>query len=500
MIRVPVLYVVIATLLGAHLCVLSAASETSVIGERGPLPKKINFIAAKDNKGTPNPAGWEAYDGSVYAKERGYGWTSQLTGFYAGGGGEDKVIRFPGGEMKSPRSAERLELATWQGAHQENQSLVFRIDLPNGWYRVGCASVAHGDLPVIDQRNFNCRAQDSVFAGSQFGPPLKVRGTDLVEGSNIVEVTHRNLRIVVGDPAYGGWTWFYKGPWYGGWRTWWGEWGDHRYAENWYQKLTRVIDPGFHHLRISSLEIERIVPPAKRPALVFRDFFNRDDSPDINFALAETDQWVKVRLDPAVVEPIESELYKTSLKLTGPKKSKGQLGVIQKKMSPETGTIRYSTRVSLFTGEGSKIHSGFQEAGLIILGEPKGPTEFNSTFIGVAFDRSRTGTSGFVRYRVGNGQNGYKTDSEIPDTFLPLRVTEGEHEITVDHDVRNNLLTRIQINGADITGHVALSDRKQRIRRGLFGIRGLMDPLGSGVRLQQFYWYYRVEDLARVDK
>jgi hypothetical protein len=207
-----------------------------------------------------------------------------------------------------------------------------------------------------------------------------------------------------------------------------------------------------------------------------------------------------MRLNSAIEEPIESELYKTSLKFTGPKKGRGQLGFVQKKMSPETGTIRYSTRVSLFTGEGSKVHSGFQEAGLLILGESKGPTEFNSTFIGVAFDRSRTGTSGFVRYRVGNGQNGYKTDSEIPDTFLPLRVTEGEHEITADHDVRNNLLTRIQINGADITGHVALSDRKQRIRRGLFGIRGLMDPLGSGVRLQQFYWYYRVEDLARVDK
>ena len=262
-------------------------------------------------------------------------------------------------------------MATWQGAHQENQPLVFRIDLPNGWYRVRCASVAHGDLPVIDQRNFNCRAQDSVFAGSQFGPPLKIRGRDLVDGSNIVEVTDGSLRVVVGDPAYGGWTWSYEGPWHRGWSTWWGEWGDHRYAETWYQKLTRVIDPGFHHLRLSSLEVERVAAPAKKATLVFRDFFNRDDSPDINSGVAVEKQWVQVKLNP-VVERIESELYKTSVRLVGPKIGKGLLGIIQKKMSPETGTIRYSTRVSLFTGEGSKIHSGFQEAGLLILGEPKG--------------------------------------------------------------------------------------------------------------------------------
>src|SRR5262249_6301156 len=155
-----------------------------------------------------------------------------------------------------------------------------------------------------------------------------------------------------------------------------------------------------------------------RPALIFRDFFNRDDNPDINSGVAEADQWIKVRLDPGIVKPVESELYKTSLKLIGPKNGKGQLGVIQKNISPETGTIRYSTRVSLFTGEGSKIGSGLQEAGLLILGDPKGVTEFNSTFIGVAFDRNRRGNPGSVRYRVGNGQNAYKTNSEIPDTEL----------------------------------------------------------------------------------
>ena len=202
---------------------------------------------------------------------------------------------------------------------------------------------------------------------------------------------------------------------------------------------------------------------------------------------------------PAIVEPIDSELYKTSLKLIGPKNGKGQLGVIQKNISPETGTIRYSTRVSLFTGEGSKIGSGFQEAGLLILGDPKGLTEFNSTFIGVAFDRNRVGNPGSVRYRVGNGQNAYKTNSEIPDTALPFRVTEGEHEIVVDHDVKNSVLKRIQIDGKDLTESFSLADRKQRVSRGLFGIRASMDPIGSGVRLQQFYWYYRVEDIGQLE-
>ncbi len=491
--------VVIAILLCSQSRVLASPSEPSGIDERGPFQKKINFIAVNDRKRTPTPAGWEAYDGSVYTKERGYGWVSKLSGLYAGDGGENAVIQLPGGVITSPRKVGRLELANWQGMHRENQPLVFRIDLPDGWYRVHCASVAHGDLPVIDQRNFNCRAQDSVFAGSQFGPPLKIRGRDVVEGSNIVEVTDGSLRIIVGDPAYGGWTWSHKGAWHRGWSTWWGEWGDHRYAETWHQKLTRVIDPGFHHLRLNSLEIERVPAPAKRPALVFRDFFNRDDNPDINSGVAEANQWVKMRPDSAIVEPIESELYKTSLKFTGPKKGRGQLGVIQKKMSPETGTIRYSTRVSLFTGEGSRIHSGFQEAGLLILGEPSGLTEFNSTFIGVAFDRSRAVTPGSVRYRVGNGRNGYKIESQIPDTSLSFRVTEGEHEIVVDHDVKNNILKRIQINGNDLTGSFGLSNRKQRVARGLFGIRASMDPLDSGVRLQQFYWYYRVEDITRIE-
>jgi hypothetical protein len=441
-----------------------------------PFHKRINFIDPKVKKPSSNAAGWEAYDGSIYTQERGYGWIPQLTAFHEGGGGLDGVIR--------------------QGSYQENQPLVFRIDLSNGWYRVRCASITGRELPVIDQRNFNCRAQDSVFAGSQFGPPLKIRGPGLVEGANIVEVTNKHLRIVVGDPAYGGWTWSYEGPWHRGWSTWWGKWGDHRYAETWYQKLTRVIDPGFHHLRLKWLEIERVVPPAKRPALVFRDFFNRDDNPDINSGVAEIRQWTNLKIHPAIPNPIATELYRTSLKLTGPKKGKGIVGLVQKTMIPEKGTIRYSTRVSLFTGEGSKIHSGSQEAGLLILGGPDGAAEFNSTFIGVAFDRSRAETPGWVRYRVGDGKNGYRTNSEMPDSSLPFRVTEGEYEIIVDHDVGNNVLRRIQINGKDITQLLTPGERKQRLARGLFGIRASMDSLGSDVTLKQFYWHYRVEDIS----
>ena len=101
-----------------------------------------------------------------------------------------------------------------------------------------------------------------------------------------------------------------------------------------------------------------------------------------------------------------------------------------------------------------------------------------------------------MRYRVGDGQNGYKTNSDIPDTKLPFKITEGEYEIIVEHDVANNMLSRVQINGTDITSYWTFSDRKQRIPRGLFGIRASMDAHGSGVSLQQFYWFYRVEDVS----
>lgn len=402
----------------------------------------------------------------------------------------------PDGARASPKDHGRLELANGHASHSGNRPVVFRIDLPDGWYRVTGTSVYPSDrpLPLVDERTIKLRAHDVVFAGPQFGAPLTIEGNRLVEGSGVVEVTDKHLRIVMGDPAYGGWTWSYSGPLWQGWKAWW----KHPvvFANNWYQKLTRNVDPGFHGLRINSLEIERAKAAAKKTTLFFRDFFNRDDNPDINSGVAEANHWTKVKLDPAIPDHIATELYKTSLKLTGAKRGRGATGIVQKKTSPEKGTIRYSTRVSLFTGEGSKIRSGSQEAGLLILGEPTGPTEFNSTFIGVAFDRTRTETPGWVGYRVGNGKNGYRTNSEMPDSSLPFRVTEGEYEIIVDHDIGNNVLRRIQINGKDITGYFTAGDRRQRVPRGLFGIRASMDSLGSGVNLQQFYWHYRVEDIS----
>ena len=150
----------------------------------------------------------------------------------------------------------------------------------------------------------------------------------------------------------------------------------------------------------------------------------------------------------------------------------------------------------MFTGAGSQRHSGIQEAGLLILGGPDKITEFNATSVGVAYDKSRLETAGWARYRVGNGRDGYRTNLEIPDTQLPFKVTEGEYEIIVAHDLDSNTLTQIRINGEDITSYLPPSDRQQRVAHGVFGIRVLMDAHDSGVGLQQFYWYYRVEDTS----
>jgi hypothetical protein len=457
--------------------------------------KKINFIDPRSEKPSPNPPGWEAYDGAVYTKERGYGWLPEVPDEPFDVGPDAEMI-LNDGTRASPKALGRLELANGQGAHPDNRPFVFRVDLPDGWYRVRCASAfpINVPLPLVDQRSFKCRAQDVVFAGSSYGAPLKVEGDRLVEGSGVVEVTQGHLRIVVGDPAYGGWTWSHPGPIWRGWKSWL-NWNI-SFAKTRYQKIARFVDPGFHGLRFNALEIEQAPAPVKRPALVFRDFFNRDDNTDINAGLAKADHWIRAPLGASDADRLGVELYKTSLRIEGPKQGKGVMGLVQPKPAPANGIVRYSTRVSLFTGEGSRIGSGIQEAGLLILGEPRGTNDFNSTFIGVAYDRSRGDSPGHVRYRVGDGQNGYRTNSDIPDTKLPFKITEGEYEITAEHDVARNLLSRVQINGIDVTSRWTPSDRKQRIPRGLFGIRAAMDPHGSGVRLQQFYWFYRVETIS----
>jgi hypothetical protein len=468
------------------------AVESPTGGRIQPPPlvhRKINFVFAS-NRRTPNPEGWEEYDGSLYNATRGYGWLADLTRDGEDRGGE-AAITLPNGKNSSPKNLGRLELANWQGTHQENLPLVFRIDLADGWYRITCSSVDPDtrSLPLIDQRNFKCRAHDVVLAGANYGRPLVVRGNELVRDTGIVEVTDGHLRIVVGDPAYGGWTWVHPGPWYKGWALWLGSY--HRYATTWSQKLSRTVDPGFHSLRLNALEIERVPPPPKQTSLVFRDFFNRDDSHDINTGVVTARRWVKVKWHPNIPDSISAELYKTSIKLGPPASGTGVLGLIQRELSPAGGTIRYSTRVSLFTGAGSQLHSGAQEAGIIILAEPPKTNEFNSTFLGIGFDGSRKEGKGRLIYRVGDGRGGYRTDREVSDTSLPFEITEGEFEIVVDHDVAANLLTRITVNGVDVTNRWSSEERKQRIAQGLFGIRGAMNQAG----LRQFFWYYRVEEL-----
>jgi hypothetical protein len=469
----------------------STVSPTPV--EQKPIYKKINLVDVRRRR-TLNPPGWEEYDGSRYTKERGYGWLTDLKGHGWDGGGVGTMI-LPDGVRASPVTLGRLELGNWQGTHQDNLPIVFRIDLPDGWYRVTCTSVDpdNAPLPLVDLRSIKFRAHDVVFAGPNYGAPLRVEGNRLIEGSGIVEVTSGELRIVVGDPAYGGWTWAYQGPWYRGWKGWFGKRGNGRYAMGRYQKLARFVDPGFHSLRFNSLVIEQVPPPAEETALVFRDFMNRDDDPNINTGLQAGDHWVKVPRQPSFPQGPRVDLYKTSIRVVSASQIMETVSLIQMKWSPSTGVVRYSTRVSLFTGEGSKIHSGSQEAGLLILGKPNEPNDFTSTFIGIAFDRQGAETAGGIILRVGNGIDGFRTDRKIVDEFLPFRITEGEYAISVDHDVESNVLRRIQINGFDITNIFLPESLKQRISNGLFGVRSVLNPRGSGVTLQQFYWYYRVE-------
>ena len=457
------------------------------------IHRRINFTAP-GKRHTPTPAGWEAYDGSVYTAERGYGWLSDLSRHGWDGGGVGEMI-LPDGARASPMALGRLELASWQGTHRENRPQVFRIDLPDGWYRVTCTSVDadNAPLPLVDRRSIKFRAHDVVFAGATYGAPLSVEGNRLVEGSQVVEVTQGHLRIVVGDPAYGGWVWSYGGPFFRGWGPWWRQ--QRKYAPTWWQALTRTVDPGFHSLRFNSLEVARVASPPRRPALLFRDYFNRDDHADINAGVAASARWVAVPLAPSLGK-VRRDLHHTALRLTGPPRGTGGLGLIQQTPSPSNGTIRYSTRVSLFTGEGSRIHRGSQEAGLLILGDPAGPMEATSTFVGIAFDGEHTETRGWLKFRMGDGSAGYRTHLAIPDTSLPFRVTEGEYEIVVEHAVAANLLTRIRVNGIDITDLLPPASRTPPGSRGVYGIWAAMDARRARVPLQQFYWFYRVEDIS----
>lgn len=459
------------------------------------MQKKINFVV-KGKRSTLNAKGWDEYDGSIYNTERGYGWLTDL----AGNGrdrGADASILLADGTKTSSQDLGRLELANWQGTHKENEPIVFRIDVPDGWYRITCTSVdPGGPLPLVDQRCFKCRAHDVVFAGANYGKPLVAKGNCLAEGTGVVEVTDGHLRIVVGDPAYGGWTWAYVGPWYTGWKRWLRK--GHLYAGSWHQKFTRVVDPGFHTLRLNSLEVERVPPPEECPTLVFRDFFNRDNGHDVNSGVLDANHWVKVKLHPGISDNINTQSYQTSIRLTTHNRGSNVVGLLQKKLSPEKGVVRYSTQVSLFMGEGSQKYLGSQEAGIVMLAEPSEPTEFGSTFVGVAIDDSGSGTMGWLIYRIGDGEKGYRTNLKVPDTTLPFEITEGEFEIIVDHDVAKNVLRQIRVNGVDLTDQWSFEDRTQRVSQGMFGIRGATNISKSKASLHQFYWYYSVQVIKRL--
>ncbi len=459
-------------------------SENGVDRMRG-IIKKINFVV-KGSRMTPNPEGWEEYDGSIYSGSRGYGWLTDL----AGNGrdrGQYAAIELHDGTITSPAEAGRLELSNMQGAHFDNVPMVFRIDLPDGWYRVTCASVnPGGPLPVVDQRSFKCRSHDVVFAGANFGAPLAVKGNFLIEGTGLVEVTDAHLRIVVGDPAYAGWSWRHSGTWYQGWVRWIVK--DHIYAKGVSNKLKRVVDEGFHSIRMNSLIIEKAEPPSVDDRIVFRDYFNRENSDDLNQGKIEQHRWIE-----AVHEgDMKIDLYQTSIRYRAPGSGTNITRLYQDRTSPESGVIRYSTRVSLSMGVGMRISSGRQEAGIFILADPSGPQEFNSTFIGVLLNVGGSGQAGGLVYRVGDGKNGYRTNTIIPDSVLPYSMSEGEYEIVADHDVERDTINSFRVNGIEVIGKLTSEERSQRIDRGLFGIRGAIED-ESDISQQQFYWYYRVE-------
>ena len=454
-------------------------------------PLRIDLVAPpRQRQRTAAAPGWLAYHGERYSPARGYGWIEDLPLDSGADRGEDATIVLPNGVRTSARLLGRPELAHWQGTHREDRPRVFRVDLPNGWYRVACASVDPGQpLPLVDQRGFKCRAHDTVFAGPAHGRPLATGGATLVEGAGVVEVTDDHLRIVVGDPAYAGWTWRHPGPWYGGWSEWWGRWGGQRYAEHWLQKLTRTVDPGFHSLRLNSLHIEPVPARASQTRLVFRDLFNRDDAADVNQSVPEAVQWIRRNLDGRAVSA-DATLYKTSLTLTAA--SRSTVAFVQRTPSPARGLVRYSTRVSLASGDGGRSRRGVHEAGLLLLGDPAALADTHATFVGLKVAK---GQPGGLTVRVGDRAGGYRADVTIPAPRVPFEAVPGEYELVVEHDVDGRVLSRITVNGLNVTTLVPLEARRQPFDRGLFGLRAAMDPRPEPVIMQQSYWLFRVECL-----
>jgi hypothetical protein len=458
-------------------------------------PLRIDVMAQpRARQRTAAAPGWVAYHGEPYSASRGYGWVQALPPDSGADRGEDATIVLPTGARSSARLLGRPELAHWQGTHRENHPLVFRVDLANGWYRVGCASVDPGrPLPLVDQRGFKCRAHDVVFAGPEHGRPLATTGATLVEGEGVVEVSDGQLRIVVGDPAYPGWTWRHPGAWYEGWGEWWGRWGGHRYAEHWSQKLTRTVDPGFHSLRLNALRIDAATPPASPGRLVFRGHFNRDDAADVNRGLPEKGRWQRRDLDDGAA-PVVAALDKTSLTLTAA--SPAKVAFVQGTPSPARGVVRYRTRVTLAAGEGGRAGRGAHEAGLLLLGDPAVPADTHATFVGMTVAGDRPGG---LTVRVGDRAAGYRADVTIAPPRLPVEAVAGEYELELEHDVTRRTLSRIAVNDVDVTDLVPPVARHQPVERGVFGVRAAMAPGSTGGALRQSYWLYRVDCVPGAD-
>jgi hypothetical protein len=70
------------------------------------------------------------------------------------------------------------------------------------------------------------------------------------------------------------------------------------------------------------------------------------------------------------------------------------------------------------------------------------------------------------------------------------------YEIIVEHDVAKNALRRVRVNGVDVAERWSFEHRRQKVSRGRFGVRSAIHNTNPLVNLQQFYWYYRVEQLG----
>src|ERR1043165_1438716 len=98
----------VTALLGVELRASADSLQAHRIGRNGIIRKQINFVSRTQNR-TPNPAGWEAYDGAPYTADRGYGWTQKGTDFLAVDGGPDGLINPSRGAGTSVRALGRLE-------------------------------------------------------------------------------------------------------------------------------------------------------------------------------------------------------------------------------------------------------------------------------------------------------------------------------------------------------------------------------------------------------